>query len=384
MNAVKIMKGLMALGILLCGFSVSVLAAGQVAKPALLIDAELPFRCARPTDDKEIAKTVVLKENDFVITPSNSGDALPRYAVNTYNFENRALDQVVVELLQQAGIAVQAESGSYPLMNGKNVKGELSAIIKELTEKANVFYVYHASTKTLHLMRRADMVVQVPHNETVLLALLDALRGAEIKRLNVDWEKYQIYMNVSSDELDKARMLVSKIMYDAYLLVAETKLYRVMPKNMYLEPTLRRFGMNKVAMIKNGVVVQAILFDDMASSDDFINAARGVGQVDLLAQGVAVVPNGWNMRFNLGECSQTVLPYKDFAMLMRTRIKGPEDWFTQLTLLGFQGEVATFDIKTSLNQELVLVGVPAGDNQGELVFAIRLNVIRFIKKGDKV
>ena len=360
-------------------------ASAQENRMPLVIDAEMPFRCAGPTPDKSLASTLALQDTDFVFLSAENSDPLPRYAVNGYSFQNKPLDKALNQLVKSAGIKVVAEPGPYPVMSANNIMGELAGAVQQLTEKAGVFYQYYDNTKTLSLSRRTTMAIQLPRDKSVLLAMLDAFRGSEIKRLDVDWDKYQIRMNVSAPEFEKAQALVAQIKRDAYLLVAETKMYYIesLTDGTHLHYSLSTLGMNKLATITSSGVGQSIVLNDTTPVDEFMNRMRRVARLKLLAQGVAIVPNGWNMRFNLGECAVSPLPYPHFSMLMRTRIHNQDEIQTQVTLLSSAGELATFPLKTSLNQEVALVGIPAGNQRGEFVFTIRLNLIRFAKKGGK-
>ena len=371
---------------LICGMVLpSAVLANEEAPTRFIVDAELPFRCAAPNEDKPVISTVVLQDSDFVFLSADGGDALPRYEVTQYNFKEKPTDVVISDLVKELQINVQAEVGSYPEMSGTQLHGELSSVIQQLTEKAGVFYTYHASTKTLFLTRRTNMLINVPHEKIVLMAVLDALRGAEMKRIDVDWEKYQIRLNVYMDELEKAKTLLAQILRDSYLLLAEAKMYYVDIRQYphYLPQALDALGMQKVAMLKPGVIGQSVTFDKGVSADDFIAKVRQKTKIQLLARGVLAVPNGWKMRFNLGECSVSSLPYQSFALLMRTRILHPEELRTQFTLVTEDGELATFPLITSLNQEVVLGNIPAGKT-GEFVFTVRLNLIRFAKKTDNI
>ena len=369
---------------IICVFSASFVCAATEGMP-VLIDAELPFRCAAPAFEKSLASTLVLKDTDFVFLSAETADPLPRYAVNGYTFKNKPLDKALSELVKDAGITVIAEPATYPTMSATNITGELAGVVQQLADKANIFYTYYANSKTLILKTRTTMAIQLPYEKSVLLALLDALRGAEIKRLNVDWEKYQIRMDVSVDELTRAKALVQQIMHDSYLLVAETKMYYVesLPNGTHLNNSIGSLGLDKLATITSGVVGQSIVLNNTTPVDELIQRIKNTTKVSLLAQGVAIVPNGWNMRFNLGECAVSPLPYPHFSMLVRTRIHNQNDMQTQITLLSSAGELASFPLTTALNQEVALVGIPAGNQQGEFVFAIRLNLIRFTKRGGK-
>ena len=198
------------------------------ASPAAYADIEMPFRCHPPLATKQVSSTMVLEQDDFVFLPADAGDMLPRYSVNGYTFHDKPVNEVLAGLLEIAGIKVMAPKGEFVMLDGKNIRGELGTVVQQLADSGDIFYTYKDSTKTLTILRRGEYTLSVPKNKVVLMAVLDALRGSQITDLMVDWEKYQITMKVSSDELQKAKKLVRQILNDSYLLAADIQGYQAL------------------------------------------------------------------------------------------------------------------------------------------------------------
>ena len=367
------------------GFACHVMADPNVRRisPAVYMDPEMPFRCLLPGTDKQISNTIVLTPDDFSFVSLQSGDMLPRYAVNGYTFNNKPTDAVLSDLVKSAGIKVLAPKTEYPLLDGKNVKGELSSVVEQLAEAGDVLYNYKESTKTLTLLRRADFALNVPKNKVVLLAVLDALRGSEIENLNIDWEKYQIRMTVSPEELKKAKKLVRQILDDAYLLAADIEAYQAIPHpNAGGWQGVLNKSTGLIASVGRSMVGRSIVLRSKTGTESFMDRAAKAFALTPLVAGQAVVPNGWQMKFNVNECANNTLPYPNMALVMKTRIKDQSAEKTQITLRTAQGSLSSFDINSSINQEVVLVGIPANVGNAELVFTIKFNLIRFIQKGE--
>ena len=372
--------------LMVMGISVSVMAAitrVQQVSPAVYVDPEMPFRCVLPGADKQISNTLVLTPDDFSFVALQSGDMLPRYAVNGYNFRNKPVDQALEGLVQSAGIKVLAPRTEYTLLDGKNVRGELSSVIEQMADAGDVFYHYKDSTKTLTLLRRAEYALNVPKHKAVLMAVLDALRGSEIRDLNVDWEKYQIRMNVSPEELQKAKKLIRQILDDSYLLAAEIEAYQAIPYgNSGGWQGVINQSTGLIASIGRSVIGRSIILKSKTSAESFLDKIATAYQLTPLVGGESVVPNGWQMRFNVNECSNNTLPYPNMSVVMKTRIKDQSSERTMVSLLSASSVLSSFDIASSLNQEVVLIGIPTKVGNAELVFALKFKLIRFIQKGE--
>ena len=351
--------------------------------PAVYADVELPFRCVLAGADKQISSTIVLTPDDFSFIPLQNGDVLPRYAVNGYTFQNRQVNEALAELVKEAGITVAAPQTEYPVLDAKNVKGELSSVVAQLAEAGDVFYNYKASTKTLTLLRRAEFALTVPQYRPVLMALLDALRGSGIENLSVDWEKYQIKMLVSTEELQKAQGLVRQILDDSYMLVADIEAYQAVPyPNGGEWQQVLNQSTNLLASIGRATIGRSVILKSRTNVDSFLKKVRQSYQMTPLVSGQAVVPNGWQMKFNVNECSNNTLPYPDMSVVLKTRIKDQTNEHTKITLYTGLGELTTFNVSSALNQEIALVGIPSQIGNTELLFTLRFKLVRFIQKGE--
>ena len=353
------------------------------ASPAVYVDAEMPFRCVLPGVDKQVSNTIVLTPDDFSFVSLQSGDMLPRYAVNGYNFDNKPVNEALAGLVKSAGIKVLSPQTEYAYLDGRNIRGELSAVLEQLADAGDVFYNYKDATKTLTLLRRAEFALNVPKSKVVLMAVLDALRGSEIENLHIDWEKYQIRMTVSPEELRKAKNLVRQILDDSYLLAADIIGYQAVPyANAGEWQGVLNESTGLIASIGRAAVGRSVVLRSKTSAESFLSRAESAFQLTPIVAGESVVPNGWQMRFNVNECANNMLPFPSMAIIMKTRIKDQSSERTQITINTANGVLASFDIASSLNQEVVLIGLPTKVGSAELAFAIKFNLIRFIQKGE--
>jgi len=378
------MKKYILLALLLFAFSFSSFADPRIrrASPAVYADLELPFRCVLVGAEKQVSQTIALNPDDFAIVPSRITDPLPRYAVRDYDFEDLPIDQALKELLAPLEIKVIAPKTEFPLLNGKDVKGELASVVSQLADRSDVFYSYKAATKTLTLLRRSEFVLTLPKYKTVLMAMLDALRGNGIENLTVDWEKYRIYMVVSTEELQKAQQLAQHILDDSYMLAADIEAYHVAPYPHADWQDVLNQSASLIAMVGRAVTGRSIVLKTRASMDSFLSKVQQDYQLTPLVAGQAIVPNGWKMKFNLNECSNNVLPYPDMSVVLKTKIKDQTQEQTDVTLYTANGVLTTFNLSSSLNQEVALVGIPTSSGGMELLFTLKFNLVRFVQKGE--
>ena len=102
--------------------------------------------------------------------------------------------------------------------------------------------------------------------------------------------------------------------------------------------------------------------------------------VDPISQGVAIVPNGWKMRFNVGQCSFRD-DFASLSVLLNARVISPEKIETNIVLDSKQGEISSFNTVSAVDNELVIVGVPTpGSPTDELMATLKLRLIRLIRK----
>ena len=370
---------------LMMAFSFSGVADPRIRQvsPAVYADLELPFRCVLSGTDKQISQTIALTPDDFSFAPANPGDALPRYAVNGYSCREKPANKALEELLASAKIKVVAPQSEYPYLDAQNVKGELSSVVAQLAETGDVMYTYKEATKTLTLLRRAEYVLTVPKSKSVLMTMLDALRGSGIENLTIDWEKYQIRMMVSTEELQKARSLVRKILDDSYLLATDIQVYQATPYHSTGEwQKVFNDSSHLLASVGRAVIGRSVILKTRTSADTFLNKVRSEFQLTPLVAGQAVVPNGWKMKFNVNECANNTLPYPDMSVLLKTKIQNPDKESTDITLYTSNGVLSTFKVSSLVQQEIALVGIPTKIANNELLFVLKFNLVRFIQKGE--
>ena len=350
---------------------------------ARFINIETPFRCSvNRYDNLKISTTLPVKKGDFELTFFDKMDDLPRYEVNGLTFQKKPIDEALQLLVDEADITVYTEDGFYPTMDAEDVFGELTDVVDELTAAGGIFYRYDAVKKELYLSRKARFELQLPENRMVMLALLDALRGAGITDPRPDWKNNTILMTLTQEEKKTVEELMAYIVDDGYLLLADTRVYTARPKTPMVnwQKVVRRFGAGRVYSANNGLVGKILTVGNQIPEQELMKTVGTEFAVLPVSQGVAIVPNGWKMRFNVGQCTVgDKLP--TLSILLNTQIRTPEKVEANITLDTKKGELSSFNTVSAIDNELIVVGVPAPDSQDEEVMAtFKLRLIRLVKE----
>lgn len=353
---------------------------------ARFLNMETPFRCSvNNFGDQEISTTIALKPSDFRLTFFDETDKLPRFEVNGFSFDAMSVDEALQKLLDEADITVYTEDGAYPELDAKDVYGELSAVIGELTRAGDTFYKYDAERKELYLARKGRFELQLPDNRMVMLAMLDALRGAGLKEMTPDWKKNTILLTLTQNDKATVESLIDYIVNDSYLLLADTQVYRLTPKTSEAnwQKTVDTFGAGKIYSATNGLMGKALITGHHTKTQGLLSTLGHDFTVTPISQGVAIVPNGWKMRFDVGRCA---FPHESssLSVLLNARIRSTDTVETDVTLDTRAGEVSTFNTIGALDNELVILGIPSLNpttpDGSELLVTLKLRLIRLIKE----
>lgn len=350
---------------------------------ARFINIETPFRCSvNKSEDLAITTTLPLKKDDFTLTFFDKMDNLPRYEVNGLSFTKKPIDEALQYLVDEAGITVYTEDGFYPSMDAEDIYGELTDVIDALSKSGEIFYRYDAKRKELYLSRKGRFELKLPDHRMVMLAVLDALRGAGITDLRPNWKDNTILISLTQKEKETTEELLSFIKEDGYLLLADTQVFSATPKtaDTNWQHIIRRFGADRIYAANSALSGKILTMGNQIPFQAFLKTAETEFDITPISQGVAIVPNGWKMRFNIGQCA----PYENLthlSVLLNTRILTPEKIETNITLDSKQGEIGSFNAVASADNELIMLGVPMINNpQEEFLTAIKLRLIRLVKE----
>ena len=118
-------------------------------------------------------------------------------------------------------------------------------------------------------------------------------------------------------------------------------------------------------------------------SENWVSMITKEYPIDLLSKGILVVPNNWKSRFDIGRCATEQKKLNALSVLLSPKIQNAKNIETVLTLDTTAGEVSSFKAQGGLDEEFVVVGIPAtvvGLTSGELLITFKIRLIRLTKE----
>ena len=143
---------------------------------ASAFDLESPLRCRVNWNSQEMITTLPYNLKAFNLTRNGIDNPLPRYEVTGFSFKKMPAEKALLKLTKEAGIKLVAKDAPYPSISAENLRGELSEVVKIITDAAEIYYTYNAETKTLTIGRKTNFTLYVPKSRPIILALLDVMR----------------------------------------------------------------------------------------------------------------------------------------------------------------------------------------------------------------
>lgn len=329
---------------------------------AARLNIETPDRCTLPFPTNEIITNIPLNPNDFKLTRLEKNDPLPRYEVNGYTFANLPIDVAIQNLVSEAGIQVFSDDGLFPELSAEDVRGELSAVVAELASAGDVYYRYDEAKKKIYLSRWARFELSVPGNRIGLYAVLDALRGAGITNVQADFGQNTLYFRVTKDKQDTILRLIDTLKEDPRLLLLDIKVYRLSDKPnqapLDWQTVIQKFGVKRVNMSVNGIMGRMVITSHQRKDYTLVDLLKPMVNVTQVSQGVAIMPNSWKVRFDIGQCASFDTPEKDLSLLLQSNIQSADRIESNIALDTINGEITSFYSFYNVDDNLSIIGIP--------------------------
>ena len=323
---------------------------------------ELPMRCEVDWDNQSVVSVVPAERIEMVRL--GAGDALPELQVSDYEFKDLTVKNALDKLLDGTDIAVVEQGALYEKITGTISSGDLSDAVELMTKMGRVYYSYDAQNGEMNLSHRGKWLIKKPQDQTIIMALLDAMHGADMRNLLVDWaDKTVVFEGNYQTEREVAK-IIADISGKKYMLAWDIDVYRVYPRTdnpivwMNLLPA---FGEKNIKMSIPGVVGRALVVGPEINTKTLQEFLGQQANVVLISQGTFAIPNGWQSRFDIGQCGreerlETDLiigatgTYGDFG--------GRDKIDAKIVLRTGQGELSSFNIPSSVGDNYVIIGIP--------------------------
>ncbi|MBR3930077.1 MAG: hypothetical protein IKJ62_00655 [Alphaproteobacteria bacterium] len=323
---------------------------------------ELPKRCEVNWNNQNVVSVVPSESIEMI--QLGGGDELPTLRVSDYEFRDITVKRALDKLLDGTDLVVIEDEPLYEKISGTISSGSLSDAIQLMTKMGRVYYSYDATNGEIHLTHRAKWLIKLPQNETIIMALLDAMHGADMRNLLVDWnDKTVIFEGNYQTEREVAK-IIADISGKKYMLAWDIDVYRVYPRTdnpIVWMNMLPAFGDKNIKMSIPGVVGRALVVGPEINTKTLQEFISTQANVVLISQGTFAIPNGWQSRFDIGQCSreerlETDLiigatgTYGDFA--------GRKKIDAKIILRTSGGELSSFTIPSSVGDNYVIIGIP--------------------------
>ena len=334
----------------------------RTPKGASQLDLETPLRCFVNWDTQQMISTVPYNLKAFNLVRNGKNDLLPRFEVNGFSFKSLEAQKALLKLDKEAGIHLIAKDGPYARISGENLSGEFSDVVKMITDAAEIFYSYNSEQKVMRLSRRASFTLYVPKSRQIILGLLDVIRGAGITDIVTDWGDYSITFTADYETKQKIMDLVDYFKGNPVLVAYDVNVFRVYPNNkeesINWQAALDTFDFSTVNTSQAGIIGRVLTTSNelnLTTLRQFLGAQATIVPV---SEGRFVVPNLWMSRFDVGKCSFDQAIEADLSILAKASLEKNNWIFSDITLDVTDGEIAKFNVRSKLGENLMIIGLP--------------------------
>ena len=323
---------------------------------------DLPKRCEVNWNNQNIIS--VVPEEKIEIVRLGVGDTLPDLKVSDYEFKNLSVKSALDKLLEGTYISVVEDEGLVETVSGSVSNGNLTDTVELISKMGRVYYSYDEENSEIHLSHRAKWMIKMPKNESIIMALLDAMYGADVRNLLVDWQDKTLVFEGNYQTEREVAKIISDISSKKYMLAWDIDVYRVYPRTdnpiiwMNLLPA---FGENNIKMSIPGVVGRALVVSPEINTKTLQEFLAQQANVVLISQGTFVIPNGWQSRFDIGQCSKEDRLETDLIIGATGKYGdygGRDKIDAKIVLRTSQGELSSFNIPSSIGDNYVIIGIP--------------------------
>ena len=323
---------------------------------------ELPKRCTVDWDNQAVMS--IVPEEPIEIVRLGVGDDLPDLKVTNYEFRELSVKEALDKLLEGTDISVIEDGELNETISGSITTGNLADSVELISKIGRAYYSYDAVNAEIHLDNRAKWMVKMPKNEAIIMALLDAMHGADVRNLLVNWQdKTVVFEGNYQTEREVAKM-IADIASKKYMIAWDVDVYRVYPRTdnpiiwMNLLPA---FGDKNVKMSIPGVVGRALVVSPEINTKTLQEFLSQQSNVVLISQGTFSIPNGWQSQFDIGQCSKEDRLETDLTIGATGTYGdygGTDKLDAKIVLRTSNGELSSFNIPSDIGDNYVIIGIP--------------------------
>lgn len=361
----------------------------RTTEGASSFDLESPLRCYVNWRTQQMITTLPYNIKAFNLTRNGIDNPLPRFEVTGFSFKTMPAEKALLKLTKEAGIKLVAKDAPYPSISAENLRGELSEVVKMITDAAEIYYTYDAEAKTLTIGRKTNFTLYVPKSRPIILALLDVMRGAGITDITTDWSDYSLTFNGDYELQKKIQKLLAYFESNPKLIAYDVSIFKITPQNgkndVDWQGLLNVFDFGSVKTAKTGVIGRLLTTSNEINIGSLRSFLQGQATVEQMAEGKFIVPNLWMARFDIGKCAGAKQPETQLSLLAKSSLMPQNRLFSDITLEGRDGQITQFDLRSKLGENYLIIGIPdkiigANPQNSQIVVFIVPRIIKTIKK----
>lgn len=323
---------------------------------------ELPRRCTVNWDNQSVVS--VVPDEKIEMVRLDKGDPLPELNVSDYDFRKQTVANALTKLMEGVDITVVEEEAGVEKVSGSVAAGNLADTVDLIARLGRMYYSYDAAGGELKLSNRAKWLIKMPADQDIIMALLDAMHGADVRNLIVDYADKTVVFEGNYQTEREVSHIIADIASKKYVLSWDMDVYRVYPRTdnpIVWMNMLPAFGDKNIKMSIPGVVGRALVVGPEVNTKTLQEFLSAQANVVLVSQGHFVVPDGWQSRFDIGQCSKedrietdlivgATAKYGDYA--------GRKKIDAKIVLRTSNGELSSFNIPSSIGDNYVIIGIP--------------------------
>lgn len=323
---------------------------------------DLPKRCTVDWNNQSVVS--VVPEEKIEIVRLDTGDALPDLKVSDYEFKKMYVKDALEKLLADTDISVIEDQATFEKISGSISTSSLSDAVELMAKLGRVYYSYDSEFGEIHLTGNGKWMIKMPKDETIIMAILDAMRGADVRNLLVNWQDKTVVFEGDYQTEREVSKLISDVSSKKYVLAWDIDVYRVYPKTdnpIIWMNMLPAFGENNVRMSIPGVVGRALVVSPEINTKTLQEFIAQQASMVLVSQGTFAIPNGWQSRFDIGQCGKEDRLETDLiigATGTYGNYGGYKKIDAKIVLSTSNGELSSFSVPSNVGDNYVIIGIP--------------------------
>ena len=323
---------------------------------------DLPKRCTVDWNNQSVV--TVVPEEKIEIVRLNTGDELPDLKVSDYEFKKLYVKDALEKLLEDTDISVIEDQATFEKISGTISTSSLADAVELMAKLGKVYYSFDKDFGEIHLTGNGKWMIKMPKDETMIMAILDAMRGADVSNLLVNWQDKTVVFEGNYQTEREVSKIIADVSSKKYVLAWDIDVYRVYPKTdnpIIWMNMLPAFGESNIRMSIPGVVGRALVVSPEINTNTLQEFIAQQANMVLVSQGTFAIPNGWQSRFDIGQCSKEDRLETDLiigATGTYGNYGGYKKIDAKIVLSTSNGELSSFKIPSNVGDNYVIVGIP--------------------------